>query len=334
MLNDLKTSMRRTSCLAGSLASRELGDQARRLNQGKLVLRSPSRYSPAFTLIEMMIVMGIIVLAVSLAIPAIRILTGSRSEQAAQNTVSAYLASARADAVGLQDIEGVLFYLDPATDRVTCVEVEQSVVPVPASGDVPGVVYLDLVAGVHPGKSRDPLPLPPGIRLMTIKDAVPYRLTYTEPFALGGYAPRYLGYNLYPPATAPMARLGGVILFSGNGRLFTGRYGFRFLNGAIATPLGTLIFGNTVASSNWPSTATTNQALYGQIAFAMYDRETFLNQHDPSGNPFLDNNQDTSGTNNVNPADGPNTNQQDWWLDTNTTPVFVNRYNGTLTRAE
>lgn len=328
MLKDVPTSRRRESRLAGELARRVHGSQASGLNSDR------SRRRPAFTLIEMMIVMGIIILAISLAIPAIRILTGSRSEQAAQNTVAAYVASARSDAVGLQDIEGVLFYLDPATDRVTCVEVEQSVLAVPTPPDVPGVVYLDLVAGVHPLKSRDPLPLPPGVRLMTIKDTVPRSSGLSEPFALSGVAPRYLGYNLYPPATSPMARLGGVILFQGNGRLFTGRYGFRFVNGGTATPLGSLVFGSTVATTNWPSNATASQGLFGQIAFAMYDRETFLNQHDPSGNPFLDNNQDASGGVNVNTADGSAANQQDWWLDTNTTPVFVNRYNGTLIRAE
>jgi type II secretory pathway pseudopilin PulG len=330
MLKVGKTSRRRKSGLAGELARWVHGSQASRLNGGR------SARHAAFTLIEMMIVMGIIILAISLAIPAIRILTGSRSEQAAQNTVAAYVASARADAVGLQDVEGVLFYLDPATDRVTCVEVAQSIVPVSATPDVAGVVYLDLVAGAHPGQSRDALPLPPGIRLMTIKDSIPSNSTYTEPFALNSIAPRYLGYNIYPPAATPMTRLGGVILFDGNGRLYTGRYGFRFVNAGTATPLGALVFGTTVPTSNWPSSATTTQALFGQVAFAMFDRETFLNQHDASSppNPFLDNNQDKSGTNNVNPADGPNAQQQDWWLDTNTTPILVNRHNGTLIRAE
>jgi hypothetical protein len=129
-----------------------------------------------------------------------------------------------------------------------------------------------------------------------------------------------------------MTRLGGVILFDGNGRLYTGRYGFRFLtkSGTISA-LGLLVFGTTVPTSDWP---TSSQALFGQSAFAMYDRETFLNQHDSSSNPFLDNNQDASGALNVNPADGASANQQDWWLDTYTTPVFVNRYSGTLIRAE
>ena len=304
----------------------------------RLRVSASPRPRPGFTLIEMLIVMAIIVLAVTLAIPAIRVLTGSRSEQAAQNVVSAYIASARADAIGIQDIEGVLFYIDPGTNRVNCIEVAQSPTPLGTTTDIPGVVYLDLEAGVHSGKSRDPLPLPPGILLMTIKDTVPTTYTtWKDPFA----SALYMGFNFYPPATANqagVAPLGGVILFDGNGRLYTGRYGFRFIaaGGATATPLGALVFGNTgvatVPASDWPS-ATPTLALMGQMAFAMCDRETFLNQRS-GNNPFLVNNRGTNGMIGTNPADGQAAGQQSDWLNVNTTPIFINRYNGTLTRAE
>ena len=278
----------------------------------------PTNLNPGFTLIEMLIVIGVIILALAMAVPAIRALTGAKSEQAAQNVVSAYLASARADAVGIQDIEGVLFYLDPGTNRVTLVEVAQSPFQ---TNDVPGVIYLDLEGGVHNGKSRDPLLLPPGVRLMTIKD---YGVK-NDPFMNS----RYLGFNYFPPAASPNAQLGGVILFNGNGRLYTGSYGFRFVTTnttgqPTSSALSAIVFGNTTPSANWPP-KTSNLSLSSQIAFTLFDRETFLNQG------FLDNN-DGGGSisSDVNASQA----NQDNWLDANTTPILVSRYNGTLIRAE
>jgi hypothetical protein len=285
----------------------------------------------------MLIVMGVIILALMMAVPAIRALTGTKSTQAAQNVVSAYLASARADAVGIQDIEGILFYLDPGTGRVTLVEVAQAAFQ---TTDINGVVYLDLEGAVHGGKSRDPLVLPAGIQLMTFKDTVLHGVTaWNDPFPNA----RYLGFNYFVPSnpTSLNATLGGVILFDGNGRLWSGRYGFRFVasntNGTPSgnlSPLGALVFGNVNPSplANWPATATQTQGIVSQTAFALFDRETFLNQRDSSGNPFLDVNDSTSS---MIPGDtNPAQTGQDSWLDINTTPILVNRYNGTLIRAE
>ena len=324
-------------------ASRQMSEGSGH-KSGGFPLPTALRPSPTgFTLIEMLIVIGIIILALAMAVPTIRALTGTKSEQSAQNVVSAYLASARADAVGVQDVEGVLFYLDPANGRVTLQEVAQSPYQ---SGDMAGVVYLDLEGSVHGGKSRDPLVLPAGVQLMTLKDANAYGPSFSDLFPNS----RYLGYNYFPPATAAAqnAQLGGVILFNGNGRLFTGQYGFRFVASDISgnptknlSPLGILVFRNTPPSTmeNWPvaassSKTTSSPGLLSQIGFAFFDRETFLNQHDPSGNPFLDlNNSNGVIPDDNNPAQTSVDNQANW-LDANTTPILVNRYNGTLIRAE
>src|SRR4051794_30107299 len=70
-----------------------------------------------FSLTEILIVVALIVLLMALALPAFNFITGSRSTDAAYNTISAMLSRARTEAVGLQEIRGVMFYVDPATDR-------------------------------------------------------------------------------------------------------------------------------------------------------------------------------------------------------------------------
>jgi type II secretory pathway pseudopilin PulG len=271
----------------------------------------------AYTLVEVLIVMGIIVLAITLAIPAIRSLTGSRSEQAAQNTVSAFLARCRTEAIGLQQVEGALFYIDPATDRVTLVQVQQS--PTQPADLGAGIIYLDLVP------DRDTLALPPGIRAWTIKETV-VATGYVDPFP--NY--RYLGYNaVYPNGATTMtatdkATLGGVILYDGYGRLKVTRYGFRF---QITTPAAPSNLANfcymtpSTSDTDWaPATSASSKTmLTSQIGFVVFGREAFLNNQG-----FTDANVTTAAT--VKAVDN--------WLDANTSPILVNRYNGTLTRAE
>src|SRR3712207_1414993 len=64
------------------------------------------RRGRAFTLTELLVVIGLIVLVVTLAIPAFSVITGGRSIDAAENQVSALVARARADALGLQEPRG------------------------------------------------------------------------------------------------------------------------------------------------------------------------------------------------------------------------------------
>jgi hypothetical protein len=272
----------------------------------------------------MLIVMAIIVLAITLAVPAIRLLTGSRSEQAAQNDIAAFVASARANAIGLQEPRGVLFYIDKTTDRVTLAQVMQSSFQAgppsdPTAGVTAGIVYLDLAPNV------DPLPLPPGVRVWTLMDQFAPSTAVSNPFP--NY--RYLGFDdvTYTPAPAPMmdkAKFGGVILFDAQGRLLVTQYGFRFtdhINGtATASALQGLAFINTsTTATNWGAAAA-SQYLRSQIGFVMFDRETF--------------NQVQAGQTNL---DGNNSATEpvvDPWIDTNATPILINRSNGTLTRAE
>ena len=301
-----------------------------------------SNCKSAFTLTEMLIVIAVILLAITLAVPAIRSLTGSRSQAAGQNVISAFLSRARAEAIGLQRVQGVLFFIDPATDRVNMAQVIQAANE-GSRFDAAGVTYLDLTA------DRDVVALPPGIRLQTLKDSVSLN---------GSIAPlqvfktdRYLGFNqtfstpqnLNNPVPNPsQTPLGGVILFDAEGRLIVRQYGFRyvnypvnaigqFLNNPTPTALGQLAFQATdatkaapAANQNtgiWPTAQQSNagQVLRSQIGFVLIDREAF--RTGINGVTFTDQN-------------GASATDKNNWLDQNATPILVNRYNGTLLRAE
>ena len=106
----------------------------------------------AFTMIELLITIGIIVLLLALSVPAFTWLTGSSSVAGAENTVSAMIGRARGDALGLQRDTGVLFFIDPASQHVTLAEV--TAIP----GTDPAIeARLELVA------DRDFLYLPSGV---------------------------------------------------------------------------------------------------------------------------------------------------------------------------
>ena len=77
----------------------------------------PLSTSRAFTLIEILVVLGIITLIAALGVPIYNALSGARSVEAAQNSVSAYLGMARTIAINEGKSAGVMFYVDPATER-------------------------------------------------------------------------------------------------------------------------------------------------------------------------------------------------------------------------
>jgi hypothetical protein len=76
-----------------------------------------------FTLTEILIVIGLIVLVITLAIPALSVISGGRSVDAAQNQIAAALARARQDAMALQEPRGIMFFPDVNTGRTALAEV-------------------------------------------------------------------------------------------------------------------------------------------------------------------------------------------------------------------
>ena len=117
------------------------------------------RRQGGFTLIEILVVVGIIVVMIAMAVPLFNTLTGSRSEESAENQIAAILNTARTEAMALQSPTGVLFYIDPATNRINGAlvrEVQTDLFNDPETAGYGTEIFLDLM-------DREPVSLPPGI---------------------------------------------------------------------------------------------------------------------------------------------------------------------------
>lgn len=70
-----------------------------------------------FTMAEILVVMAIMVILATLAVPALSVITGARSIEAANNLVSASLSRARAEAISRQQTVGLAIYFDAEKQR-------------------------------------------------------------------------------------------------------------------------------------------------------------------------------------------------------------------------
>lgn len=308
-----------------------------------------------FTLAEMVVVMGIIVLFVAMAIPTIRSLSGSTSIGMTRNNVSALLARAREEAIGFQAVRGVMFFCDTSTNRIIGVIVQEAVIQDPL---VPNCILLDSVPG------RETMPLPSGVRLQTVFNGV------NQVNSAAGTEDRYLGFNPIQATnsiTGLQVKLGGVILFDGNGKLIVRPYGFQMsqpgtpsvtasnlcnllgitYSTVVATIAGSAPSGTmcdpAISSYEFIPAYTTSATpppatVLSQVGLILFNYDAFMAQG------FTDQDSDIQGTTSYTSAwpvaagvdgDGVHSEQnEETWLDSNSTPLMVNRFDGTLIRAE
>jgi prepilin-type N-terminal cleavage/methylation domain-containing protein len=298
--------------------------------------------SRGFTLTEILIVVGLIVLMLAMAVPAIRLLRGDRSIDAAENQISALLGRARSEAIANNRPTGLMFFVEARSqDRISVAEVY-----VTDSQSTTRDVYVELVP------DRDFLLLQPGVGVQVVDDCQMKGPLRNDD--------GYIGYNVtasYGSTSAPtFTPYGGVILFDEQGRLMSRTFGFRInvQNGTTftATDMGKLLYGLDYlgAGSNYagippgsvPSSTFVDPGAAGPSAIAvrsqfgivLYDNETFMNQFGGLGAGYAD--AQLSGY--VYTAAPPTGNgkeiDEEQWLDTNATPLLINRYNGTLMRGE
>jgi prepilin-type N-terminal cleavage/methylation domain-containing protein len=297
-----------------------------------------SKIRRAFTLVEMLIVIGLILLIILIALPAFNAMSGSRSLEGAQNQISALLNRARMEAIGLQEHRGLLFYIDPTTQRVTCALVAGTVPPSTTSG-LGATVYLDLVP------EREYLVLPAGVGVQTFSNAAPIPANSSGTVAAARRnEDGYVGFN-YFQGDESNVKYGGVILFDGVGRVINDSYGFLIRtddpDGAgpatpVPTELGRLLHNNpnyNGLTSPTPAVVPRkpqNQdvAMRSQLGLALYDLNAFRGANeDPAGDPLRPDN-DPQG---AYTRDGPE-DREETWLDQNGLPLLVNRFNGTLVK--
>lgn len=299
----------------------------------------PTTRHRGFSLVELLIVVGIIVLVIAMAVPAFNLLNGTRSVDAAENLLGVMLARARTEAIGVQQTRGVMFYIDPVTQRVHVALVRQvdppglPQNPAPADGafkiyDVD--VYLDLVS------EGDAVPLPQGIGVQVVDDAV---LAGTLP-NLVRQDDAYIGYNrrhgdgvLLPTSPA----YGGVVLFDSRGQLVSRSYAFRCRSNHAAvpyfTPMGILLYQPDIAAlivrpyDIVPVLDVNRGTQRSAVGLIVYDSEQFSGNDDNKlDDPQVDT---TLGTYASTPEPA-----EEAWLDQFGTSLLVNRYNGTLVKGE
>jgi prepilin-type N-terminal cleavage/methylation domain-containing protein len=239
---------------------------------------SPSRRllrERGFTLIELMVVIGIIVVILALAVPLFSVLRGGRSVDAGQNIVSATLQRARARAIWLQDRRGVLFFDDQTTGKTAMLMVRVI--------DGVGTLALD-------EQNQEAEYLPVGIGAASIWPRG------------GGNSSGGGSQDRYRPF--------GLVMFDGLGRTDTIHYRL-----ATNTDLGTQYKLNLDGSGLNVFTGIGTGKEQSEVAMVLFDRRLLAEQGAPAS------------------AYQYSTAQQDW-LDNNALALVVNRYNGTLLRAE
>ena len=305
-----------------------------------------SGIASGFTLLEVMVVAVIVVLMLAMALPVFRAITGSRSEAGATNHITAMLNRARTDAIGLQKTMGVAFIVNSSTQAQTMAEVEfpdcagwnnlttyysgtyvnyaAAVGALPywrctasalgTSGTPPAAGANWIQVGGPPLDLRvdtDVLPLPAGIGVQTVcncnVDANGKRLT-------DGYL------NM------------GVILFDGLGRMTCQNYG---ISSASTLATGAGLGGDypqPAAGVVYP-TGSTNYGTPSQFGLVVFQHDAYATHKSPTPDPFYTK-ANTSQQDTYQNSGSPTPLAEEQWLDQNATPLVIDRYTGTLIRAE
>ncbi len=311
-----------------------------------------------FTLTEMAVVMGMIVLFIGIAIPTVRALTGQSSINMARNQLASLFVRVREEAVAMQDVRGVLFILEPATDRIICVTVQPSTCVDLTQNRFPmNMVMLD----AEP--NRDSVVLPLGVRLQTMFNGLDRTQSST------GNEDRYLGFNPVIPQ-APNSNgsqyqryYGGCVLFDGNGTLVVRPYALQlmapgltantFQQSNLATLLGFDATNNPVPTSatgsavsfavqsgsssfaivpgaTGTSPSSSDPFVVSQVGLILFDGDAFKTLG------FTDDDADLIKQSYSTPWASTNISEktEETWLDTHSTPVMINRFDGTLIKGE
>lgn len=315
------------------------------------IVCSGRRRRRGFSLTEILVVVALVVILLALAVPAFNFITGGRSVDVAQNTISAMIARARTEAIGLQEVRGVFFFQEVTTGRVQVAIVRETERPgssapfTSGGGVVPRVdVFLDLTP------ESEFVALPRGVGLQTITEANFNASGNRIDDGYFGFNRRNRGNGQDIDTITPY---GGVILFDGSGRLISRHYAFKTYTGSDPddrTRIGDLLLRPTgallpVTSAVYDVVPSVVRSFAGspfparsQLGVVLFDNEQFRGRpQDVSPNSPRP--EEDFGMFHLNP--GAYSLGQEWderskedWIDQNGLLLLVNRYNGTLVRAE
>jgi type II secretory pathway pseudopilin PulG len=278
------------------------------------------RNGGGFSLTEVLIVIALIVLILAMALPAFNFITGGRSVEAATNQISAMLSRARTEAIGLQEIRGVMFYIDPVTNRQMMTLVKTT----PSKGTIDATTNsaVDTDAWLDVNSDEDHIPMPKGIGIQVTNDDTNAAL---QP-------DRYIGFNTYSTASNGLTiPIGGVILFDGYGRLANKHYGFRMTNNTASSNGAPSLMAQLLLPNNTTLLNTDDfcqlkspNAPLSSFGFVLFEEDLMK---DKFGEGYATD-PTYSGANYNSSTEKP----EEQWLDDNATAVLINRYNGTLVK--
>jgi prepilin-type N-terminal cleavage/methylation domain-containing protein len=265
-------------------------------------------HATAFTLIEMITVLTIIVIVLAIAIPIWDALMNGTNLSAAQNQISAYISNARADAIYNRQNIGVCFYIDPRTQQTAMAEVQVQTLyqpPYPGGGTA---TYTSLFAPSVTGANAPNNGPTNSLELVNSPDPnnagnyIFYRDTILLPKGVGvalnnnTYTYNSNGLWLYPdPNTLPpldrYVRI-GTIMFNPDGSLASIPIGIpeyeHFTSAVTGTGTYSLLCQKIgmVSSIDFGSNLTptagktpTYLPLMSSVGLVVYDHDKYLNQH-------------------------------------------------------
>ncbi len=309
----------------------------------------------AYTLIEVMIVAVIVVLMLGMALPVFRVITGSRSEAGASNLIASMLGRARTDAIGLDKPIGVAVLYNPSSQLSYLAEVGFADAPAWIANQYvnPGA-YVSVTSStgyvyyyVNPTKSQiGPLTAAPTAPTLTSQsnglypvcgepiDTLPNTELLPLPTGIGVQTICNCNYNTStPPQRISDGYLRfGVVLFDGSGRMISHNYGVsQYSNLISSSKLGT----------DYP---TATQTIYtngqfgvsSQYGLVVYQQEAFQGQQASVPDALYTDATPASSATALPSYTSTTPSQQteENWLDQNATPLLINRYTGTLIKAE
>jgi hypothetical protein len=280
----------------------------------------------------------------------------------ARNQLGALLVRVREEAVAMQDYRGILFVLEPTTDRVLCVCVQ------PAS-NVDYQIFSGATVFLDAEPNRDTVTLPVGVRLQTMYNGLTGNgLNGGGQDSSQGKDDRYMGFNPMIPQTpgsqtpANQRYYGGCILFDANGNLVVKPYALQLAmpnpagGSAVVSRLGVFLgadqptanpsfstgtglafwtgSGNTASQSTASSAIVpgctnrpdTGPYVVSQLGLVLFDGDAFKTLGFTDDDADLSSNSQTY--NSAWPASGISEQAEEAWLDNNSTPVMINRFDG------
>ena len=320
--------------------------------------------SRGFTLVEMMVVVSIIIVLVSLAIPVVHALNGNNSLAAGSNRISAMLSVARSDAIINRQITGVFFYIDPVTKQVAMAEVMPNQVyatanyptlPNPGTALVQQLTYANAASGTTATV--------PALELV-------YNWQMNPGFAMNKYyyrdvelLPKGVGVALcnnsvFLPSPEPQEdrymRL-GAIMFNTDGTLLQMSYGIAggsnnknpyssvgATRGASESPQSELGVTKLLLGSDITTDSNYYPPLTSEAGLVLYDRDAFAAQTTNVNAPYIPgdgqafNDLDLEYYNNIGVCQTylNDKRQEEAWLDQNGVTYLVSPFNGDLVKSK